>query len=68
MSQPADAERGGSGVGLALRARLAKAFEDGLVTVEQVASLLHVPGYEAERWNSDHEFHTSTAASYVSCD
>ena len=46
----ADAERGVTEVGPAMRARLAKAIEDGLVTVEQAASMLHVPTHETYRW------------------
>lgn len=49
----ADAERGVTEVGPAMRARLAKALEDGLITVEQAASMLHVPTNGAYRWIVD---------------
>lgn len=46
----ADAERGVTEVGPAMRARVATALEDGLIPVERAASILHVPVHEAHRW------------------
>lgn len=46
----ADAERGVTEVGPAMRARVARALEDGLISVERAASILHVPVHEAYRW------------------
>jgi Zn-dependent peptidase ImmA (M78 family)/transcriptional regulator with XRE-family HTH domain len=46
----ADTERGVTEVGPAMRSRLAKALEDGLIPVERAASMLHIPVHEAFRW------------------
>lgn len=45
-----DAERGVTEVGPAMRARVVKALEAGLIAVERAASMLHVPVNEAYRW------------------
>ncbi|HVB21550.1 MAG TPA: XRE family transcriptional regulator [Ktedonobacteraceae bacterium] len=45
-----DTERGVTEVGPAMRARIARALEDGLITVQQAAEMMHVPLQQAYRW------------------
>lgn len=46
----ADAERGISEVGPAMRARVARALEEGAITVDGAAEMLHQPPEEVYRW------------------
>jgi hypothetical protein len=45
-----DAERGVTEVGPAMRARIARALEDGLITVQQAAEMMHISLQQAYRW------------------
>jgi len=45
-----DAERGVTEVGPAMRARIARALEDGFISVQQAAEMMHVPLQQAYRW------------------
>jgi Zn-dependent peptidase ImmA (M78 family) len=45
-----DAERGVTEVGPVMRARIARALEEGLITVQQAAEMMHVPINQAYRW------------------
>ncbi|QIN84644.1 ImmA/IrrE family metallo-endopeptidase [Rubrobacter tropicus] len=46
----ADAERGASEVGPAMRARVARALEEGAITVDGAAEMLHQPPEDIYRW------------------
>jgi len=46
----ADAERGITEVGPAMRARVARALEEGAITVDGAAGMLHQPPEEMYRW------------------
>ena len=45
-----DSERGVTEVGPVMRARIARALEEGLITVQQAAEMMHVPINQAYRW------------------
>ncbi len=45
-----DGERGVTEVGPAMRARIAKALEDGLISVQRATEMMHVPLQQVHRW------------------
>ncbi len=45
-----DTERGVTEVGPAMRARIARALEDGLISVQRATEMMHVPLQQAYHW------------------
>src|SRR6266852_85604 len=45
-----DAERGITDVSPSMRARIVQALEEGLISIQQAAGMMHVPAQEAYRW------------------
>jgi len=56
-----DAERGVTEVGPAMRARIARALEDGLISVQRATEMMHVPLQQAYRWIIESGLHVSDA-------
>ena len=54
-----DAERGITEVGPAMRTRIARALEEGLVSIEGAAEMIHIPVQEAYRWTLETRLHVS---------
>jgi Zn-dependent peptidase ImmA (M78 family)/transcriptional regulator with XRE-family HTH domain len=54
-----DAEKGISEVGPVMRARIVRALEEGLVSIERAAEMMHVPTYETYRWIVETRLHVS---------
>ena len=57
----ADAERGTSEVGPAMRARIARALEEGAITVDGAAEMLHQPPENVYRWVAQTGIHLDAA-------
>jgi len=54
-----DAERGITEVGPAMRARIVRALEEGLISIERAAEMMHVPVHEAYHWTLETRLHVS---------
>jgi Zn-dependent peptidase ImmA (M78 family)/transcriptional regulator with XRE-family HTH domain len=54
-----DAERGVIDVGPSMRGRIVQALEEGLISIQQAAEMMHVPVQEAYRWIIEMGLHIS---------
>ncbi len=54
-----DAERGITDVSPSMRARIVQALEEGLISIQQAAGMMHVPAQEAYRWIIETGLHIS---------
>ena len=54
-----DAEKGITEVGPVMRARIVRALEEGLISIERAAEMMHVPIQEAYRWIVETRLHVS---------
>jgi len=54
-----DAERGITEVGPTMRVRIANALEDGIISIQRAAEMMHIPLHQAYRWIIESGLHVS---------